>query len=198
MIWTPYFTIGHIGRTGGDSLMIMLCATLDIADPRTGKATEPNLKVTAIYGDNKHRPFDGSEPCRVLGIRRLPSYVMSIRNHMAINARVEPWDGAFCCQLKNADDELKRFTHYWKYSIDRWIRAEYMRDDVAKLLTEFYKERFTTKMKAVLYNVVTKDKLPYNRNVYDFFTEEQLITLYRNNPIWADYERELYGTTLCS
>lgn len=196
MIWTPYFTIGHIGRTGGDSVKFIMAAVLDIADSY-GNPTESNLKITSIYGDNKHRPFNGTEPLRVLGIRRLPSYIISIRQHHIVNARVEPWNAEFCSKLKNADNEILRITNNRKYTIDRWIRAEYMRDDISKLLTEFYKERFTTKMKAVLYNVVGKERLSYNRNIFDFFNCKQLQLLYENNPIWAIYEEQLYGTLLC-
>lgn len=87
MIWTNKFTIGHIGRTGGDATIFLLSAVLSCS---TGTAVklDSNLKVTAVVGDDKHRPFNGSEPIRVLGIRRLPSFILSIRHYLMTYARI--------------------------------------------------------------------------------------------------------------
>lgn len=193
MIETEHFTVGHIGRTAGDAVNFILNATLWYMD---GKAY---YKSDSMWGTDKHRPFDGSEKFRVLGFRRLPSYVLSIRQHHLTYARVSPvvWTSDFCCKLCNGDNELKRITCNNSYSIDHWLRCEYLRDDICALLTKFYDgDKFTFDAKAVLYSASTKTPVPYDHNVFNFFTSKQIDSLYSLNPQWTQIEQELYGSIL--
>lgn len=193
MIWTPHFVIGHIGRTGGDAAKIIIHYTLRYGGE--SHELEPNLRFTGLFDADKHRPFDGTEPMRVLSFRRLPAFILSIRQHHKVYARVDLGDGEACSYLTNGDDELRRFTADGTWSVDKWLRCEYLRDDICALLTEIYRERFNNKMKAVLYSAETKATVPYNHNVFDFFTSKQLYRLYEKNPRWAEIEYRLYGST---
>lgn len=194
MIWTPKFVVGHIGRTGGDAVKFLMHATL-LAGQGEHEELESDLKITGLFNDDKHRPFDGSEPMRVLGFRRLPSWIMSIRNHHRVYARVDIGDAEACSHMTNGDDELRRFTDNGTWDVHYWLRCEYLRDDICSLLTKVYSARFTNRMKAVLYSAETKAAVPYNHNVFDFFNAEQLYQLYDKNPRWAEIEYRLYGST---
>lgn len=194
MIWTPHFVVGHIGRTGGDAVKFLMHATLLVGQGEH-QELEPNLKITGLFNEDKHRPFDGSEPMRVLGIRRLPSWIMSIRNHHRVYARVDIGDAENCSLMTNGDDELRRFTADGAWDVSHWLRCEYLRDDVCALLTKIYRERFTHRMKAVLYAAETKAAVPYNHNAFDFFNAKQMNRLYEANPRWAEVEYRLYGST---
>lgn len=188
MITTSHFTVGHIGRTGGDAVKYLIHAALAV-DP-----LDPYVVGSSLLDAAKHRAFDGSEKTRVLSIRRLPSYVLGMREHHIVYARVKPWTADFCAELTNGDGELKRMTANGAYPVDRWLRCEYLRDDICALLSDVYGAAFNSKLKAILYGAMTKEQLPYDHNVFNFFNAKQLSRLYDVNPCWAALEQKLYGS----
>lgn len=190
MIYTSRYTIGHIARTGGDATKALVHAVASI------DAIE-SVNIPYYFGNEKHQAFSGHEKgLRVLNIRRLPAYILSIRVHQSVYTHKPAWSAEDCCTLCNGDSELKRMTNDFNIRVDRWLRCEHLRDDINKLFTEIYKDKFTTQHKAVLYSAVTKAKIPYDHNVYNFFSNKQLKRLYNEHLKWAELEHRLYGSIL--
>lgn len=186
MITTPYFTIGHIGKTGGDAAA-MICRAVFVVDN-----LEPNYKIDSIFDDAKNRSFDGTENKRLLTFRKLPSYILSIAEHMITVGGMEPWTSSFCSELKNGDDELKRMTCSGKYPVSGYLRMCNLREDLLRLLKATYGKKFSIKHERIVSNCPTKAPAVYDHDVYKFFSKEQIQKLYKANPQWARIEKSLY------
>lgn len=189
MITTPYFTIGHIGKTGGDAIK-QICAAVFEA------GLESNYSIDTIFGNFKHRKFTGNEKIRILSFRRLPSFILSIAQHDHNLEGRELWTPEFCSTLKNGDNFFNKMTSDCSMKIHDWIRCESLRDDLSKILFRYYGDAFIDNFIKIVRNTPTKPSMYYNRNVKEFFTPEQLIELYKNNPIWTEIELQLYGNLI--
>lgn len=185
MITTPKFVIGHIPKTGGDAVKQICAAVFE-----TG--LEHDYSIDSLFSETKHRGFSGDEPCRVLGIRRLPAYALSHAYHRHILGGERLWTPDKTVDVCNADAALKEFTQDFKLDIRYWIRQEFLRDDLIWLFRAFYPAQFSARHRHIINNCPTKSAMTYNHDVSNFFTTEHIYALYERNPRWAELEQELY------
>jgi hypothetical protein len=74
-----------------------------------------------------------------------------------------------------------------------FIRVEHLREDLEQVLQRYYKEDMGPDRKRTIRNFRTKAlRVKYDRNVANYFTEEQIADLYAKDPLWAQIESEAY------
>jgi hypothetical protein len=81
---------------------------------------------------------------------------------------------------------------FWDAPPTYIMRMEYMREDFARLM----RERFNIEVPwpDQMKSPPSKIPLPYDHNPSNWMSKDELATLYKNNPNWADVEAELYKT----
>jgi hypothetical protein len=195
MIVSQRFVWAHIPKTGGDATATMI-------------AQVPRLVVLADHlRDNaKHLPFSerrGSIEGKLLvaNIRRLPDWALSHACH------VERF-GAFpdyqprgpqrpdaVAARSAADEHLDLIVG--DHQVDRWLRQEHLTDDLVRFLREL--ADLTAEEEAAIRSVGrVNDQRSVLRRIRPpsarrFYTPDQIETVYRSNPRWAEIERRVYG-----
>lgn len=189
MIETPKFCIGHIMRTGGDTIKM-------IFEALASAGLEDNYSIDSMLGEDKHRPFPRDDRIRVLSFRRLPEFTLSCSRYfsMYLGAPEESVDE--CCQRTDGDKNLIRITNGIPDKVDYWINCNCLRSDLALFLHSVYKEKFDARMRAIVNSVAPKARLDYDHSIKDLFSSEHLATLYSLNPEWTRRERIIYGSLL--
>lgn len=109
------------------------------------------------------------------------------------------------------DTYIKYFTDDGALIIKDWIRCEFLEEDLfSKIVIPYYNKDFCQKIglseKAIeklLYKfcslnyfdkrIVTCGLGEYDRDLYAYFTKEDMIQIYANNPLWASVEKQQYG-----
>ncbi|MER8747517.1 hypothetical protein NKH54_31470 [Mesorhizobium sp. M1004] len=125
-------------------------------------------------------------------IRRLPSWIMSMvvfeatRNKHLVATREmivrgQCFDGTY---VNRADDYIDLFN----VDVHHWIRTEYLAADVAKAF-DLQQDDVAEALLRYRSNVTP----PYIKNTEFWFTDDDLGTLYANNPLWASVEDRVYG-----
>jgi hypothetical protein len=185
------FAWAHLPKTAGDATHRMLAAVpglVSFADPPDS--------------NDKHLPFFAREAelagrIRVMNIRRLPAWAMSGAQHQARHGvhpdyRPTPLPSAEAITGKtDADDLLRWMTDHDRLSVDRWLRAEVIEQDVLALLDEL--GELTRATRAEVLAVGRVNEGAYAHDLSRYFTAEQIARLYALNPAWAAVERRLYG-----
>jgi SAM-dependent methyltransferase len=189
------FAWGHLEKTGGD-------ATVDffLAVPELIRFADPPSSA------EKHTLFPSrSEDIRgkvlALNIRRLPSWMLSKALHESRYGAYpdyEPLPMSSPQQMAESsagDRRLSDFTGNQELAIDRWLRTEFLADDFLAFISEFTdvpdaKQREIRELASVRRGT----PLLYDHRVHQWFTPEQIRTMYEHNPAWASVERRLYGS----
>jgi len=185
------FTWTHIPKTAGDATYQLLAAVVaDLifdADPPTEYA--------------KHTPFqerDGTRGDYVLGFRRLPAFILSHTIALRRYGRHPEYEPvpdlspqALACS-GFADDTLLWYTAGDALRISYWLRAEYLRDDLARFLTT-QRSLSVTEVRR-LRETPVKPPADYDHAIASWFTSSELQAMYAANPYWAYTESHLYGT----
>jgi hypothetical protein len=153
----------------------------------------------------KHTPFTGRPDLvagrqKVLGIRRLPSWLLSRAAHNSRHGR-PPDFLPLPMELQEemitsgaADRSLSKFVeagHVWP---DRWIRVENLVDDVLALLEE-HVEVTKRKRKQIRAMAPMNQGSNYERSVSAWFTDEMINRMYEHNPLWQHAEQLAYVPT---
>ena len=149
----------------------------------------------------KHSSFGAREEAvrgktLVVNIRRLPAWALSWAQHLALPKRKQPVPMASPHQMAHssiADRLLSRLTDGDRFTVDRWLRMEFLVDDFLDFVS-----KLTDVSEDVTKQVSELDRvnaIGYDREVSHWFTEEQIASLYESNPLWASVEREVYGST---
>jgi len=188
------FAWGHLGRTGGDATLDLFMALPDLirfADPVDSAA--------------KHAPFtkraaETRGKVLALNIRRLPAWMLSNahrRTRVGTYPDFEPWQMLSPHQMaesKEADQTLLMFAHHGELKIDRWLRTEFLVDDFLAFVSEFT-EISEAKRREIRALASTRrgDSFSYDHDPAHWFSPGQLEAMYRNNPAWAEVERQVYG-----
>ncbi len=185
------FAWAHLPKTAGDATHRMLTAVpglVSFADPPDS--------------NDKHLPFFARESeldgrLRVMNIRRLPAWALSGAQHQARHGvhpdyRPEPLESADVVSGKtDADDLLRWMTDHDRLSVDRWLRAEAIEQDVLALLEEL--GELTQEIRVRVQAVGRVNEGAYERDLSRYFTPRQIARLYERNPAWAAVERRVYG-----
>ena len=194
MVIGEKFAWGHLGRTGGD-------ATIDffLAFPELIRFADP------VTSPDKHTPFSNRKSAvqgkvLALNIRRLPAWVLSTAHHRTRYASPpdhEPRQMPSPRQMAastEADEMLLPFSDDGKLEIDRWLRTEFLADDFLAFISEFT-EISEAKRQEILELARSRrgTSLVYDHDPAHWFSRDQIEELYRNNPFWAEVERQVYG-----
>lgn len=194
MVIGAKFVWCHLPKTGGDATLSMFQLFPELivfADP-------PDV-------DRKHALFRDREdqlPGRLLAMnfRRLPAWALSRAVQLSrhgkppeeVPLRMEsPHEMAVS---SFPDLRLSKCTDDGRFRIDRWLRMEFLAEDFLAFISEFTEVGDEARQKVVELGPVNAHK--YDHELRDWFTEEQIASIYRQNPVWAAIERRLYGNTL--
>ena len=192
MVIGRHFAWAHLPKTGGDATLAMLSSVpglVQFADPRDS--------------NDKHMPFFGREAevagkLLVMNIRRLPAWVLSGAQHSSRHglhpeyqpAPLQSFDEI--TSRSDADDLLRWMTDHGRLAVERWLRTECLTEDVLALLEELGELSADVRRGVVAVGRVNEGE--YGHELVDEFTTEQLTRLYALNPVWAEVEREVYGS----
>jgi SAM-dependent methyltransferase len=194
MVIGERFAWGHLGKTGGDAtveLFMTLPELIRFADP--------------LSSQEKHTPFPSRAPqirgkVLALNIRRLPSWVLSRAIHRMRYGRYPDYEPlpmmppSQMAESSDADQQLLEFTDGRALSIDRWLRTEFLADDFLAFVSEFT-EVPEAKQREILELGSRRMGTPltYDHRIDQWFTSDQIQTMYERNPEWAAVEQRLYG-----
>ena len=191
MVIGERFAWAHLPKTAGDATYAMLSAVpglVQFADPRESNA--------------KHDPFFAREreiagKLRVMNIRRLPAWALSAAQHRARHGvhpdyvpRPLQTPEEIAAQT-DPDDLLRWMTDHNRLAVQRWLRAEYLEQDVLALLDEL--GVLTPEARDQILAVGHVNVGDYERDLGRWFTPAHVQTLYARNPEWARIELALYG-----
>jgi hypothetical protein len=194
MVIGEKFVWCHLPKTGGDATL----ASFQLF---------PELILFADTRDTerKHALFRDREdelPGRllVMNMRRLPTWLLSRALHLARNGKPPDYKPMRMesphemAESSIADLRLSNSTDDGRFTIDRWLRMEFLTQDFLSFVSEFAEVTEEARQRVLELGLVNaKD---YDHDLSHWFTEEQISKIYRNNPVWASIERQLYGDTL--
>jgi hypothetical protein len=191
MIIGERFVWAHLPKTAGDAAAAMFRAV-----PGLVRFADPP------QSEDKHLPFFAREAelagrLRAMNLRRLPSWTLSAAHHRARHGvhpeyRPMPLETAEEMTRKtDPDDLLVWMTDHDRLAVERWLRAEFLEEDVLAFLDEL--GQLTPAAAAGVRAVGRVNAGSYERDLRRWFTAEQVQQLYERNPRWAAIERRLYG-----
>ncbi len=194
MVIGEQFAWGHLEKTGGDAtieLFLVLPELVRFADPPSS--------------EEKHTAFPRrAEEIRgkvlALNIRRLPSWVLSRALHRARYGEFPDYEPLpmmspqEMAESVDADQRLLEFLDNHELTIDRWLRTEFLADDFLAFASEFT-EVPEAKRREILELGGSRlgTPLTYDHRIDQWFTGDQLRTMYERNPEWAAVEQLVYG-----
>jgi hypothetical protein len=183
------FAWAHLPKTAGDATRAMFCAVpglIEFADP--------------VDSNDKHMPFFGREDevagrLLVMNIRRLPSWAVSGAQHKARHGvhpdyLPAPLESAEqIASRTDADDLLRWMTDHGRFAVDRWLRMEFLGDDVLALLDELGEGG--PEVERAVRDVGRVNQGSYTERLE--LSSAQVARLYELNPVWASVERRVYS-----
>jgi SAM-dependent methyltransferase len=190
MVITEQFAWAHLPKAGGDATQEMLAAVPGLVS----YADSPG-------SNDKHDPFAEHEDeivgkLRVMNIRRLPAWILSITHHRAASGVWPDYEPQpmrtpeEMAESRLPDDALRYMTNAPRFPVERWLRQENLADDVRALLAEAGVP--TADTEAAIAAVPYRAKA-YDHDVASTFTVAQVQRMYTLNPAWAEIERRVYG-----
>jgi hypothetical protein len=186
------FAWAHLPKTAGDATHRMLTAIpglVSFADP-----PDSNDKHLAFFA----REAEVAGRLRVMNIRRLPAWALSGAQHSARHGVYPDYRPGLLesaeqtASKTDADDLLRWMTDHDRLSVDRWLRAELIEQDVLALLEEL--GELTPDGRARVHAIGRVNEGAYDRDLNRYFSSEQIARLYAQNPVWAAVERRVYGS----
>jgi hypothetical protein len=194
MVIGEKFVWAHLPKTGGDATLAMFELFPDLVEFADSRFT-----------DQKHAMFRVREealPGRllVMNIRRLPSWALARAIHRSRHGglpELQPMRMGSPHEMAVSsfpDLRLSTCTDDGRFQIDRWLRMEFLAEDFLAFVSEFTEVDEETKKKVLELGPINAQK--YDHDLADWFTEEQIAQMYRNNPVWAAFEKHAYGNTL--
>jgi SAM-dependent methyltransferase len=194
MVIGDRFAWGHLEKTGGDAtveLFLALPELIRFADP--------------LSSEEKHTAFADREPqvrgkLLVLNMRRLPGWVLSRALHQARYGAYPEYEPLpmkspqEMAESQDADRRLREFTQEGRLPVDRWLRMEFLGDDFLAFVSEMT-ELSEARQREIreLAGIRRGTPLLYDHRIEQWFTPDQVRTMYERNPLWAAVERGLYG-----
>jgi len=206
MIVSNKFLWMHIGKAAGTTTGSMFYIIKGILDSNidmnekgflkhdniTRRTT--NYETKSIYTREHLNSLD-----KILNIRRLPEYIMSNTQHgIKHNNRVfnkESMINGFVnhSSTKNLNGHVDTIlsSYIEEKEPTHWLRTENINEDFVDMIKNYYDidEKLETRLLKVRVNV-NKD---YNKNINEFFTEDEIKEMYKNCPLWCEYEEKIYG-----
>lgn len=191
MIIGREFAWAHLPKAGGE----MTHAMFEVF-PELIESADP------VHTIEQHRSFVDHGAAvvgrrRVLNIRRLPAWMLSLHQWRAVNgfepehrptSMVSPLAIA---RSSIADDFLARYCPVGGPQIDLWIRTENMVTDFVEFIRR-HAEVNPARMEA-LQALPRINEMAYEKSIHRWFSLAHLDLMYLNNPRWAALERAVYG-----
>ena len=199
MIIGPDFVWLHFPKCAGTTLELALRDLL---------ADRPGVQFDEIDEETGHwhhsiaerqaedPTFDVSGKKVFCCIRRLPSWLLSrtmfelSRNEFLVPSRYMLAEGKFFAGVGNAVNQADEYVELYRDDVHKWLRTEHLASDVSRAFS-----LDLAAVKAALTKHRTRITPPYVKRVEFWFTDEDLEHLYEANPLWAEVERKVYGTT---
>ena len=206
MVITPDFLWLHIPKMGGTSfrVMCMKIQNYTLYNP----VADTDFKGNNLINKHQHLNADLSRRIKkhfdvdtdnlkiVMNLRPLPEWVISHTCFMKINyghvydnADIKKGLLSSKYYTATADTILKQYNYQ---KVDYWMRTNNLNNDFLDFIKNFKQlsEEENESIKKVgkaLYN------RHYQRNIYQWYTLDEIENLYANNPIYTELERKLYG-----
>src|SRR5215204_2781065 len=136
MIIGKKFAWGHLPKTGGDATLTLFHLFPELIVHADG------MRSNAKHSTFPARKSDIEGKLLFLNIRRLPSWMLSRTKHRSRygtypDYQPRPMLTATEMAKSNAADEvMSQFLGHGRYKVDRWIRAEYLKEDFMSYLEE--------------------------------------------------------------
>jgi hypothetical protein len=189
MVITERFAWAHLPKTAGDATAQMFAAVPGLV-----------LYQAPLDSNEKHDGFwvhaDAIEgKLRVMNIRRLPSWILSIAHHKArsgIHPDYRPLPMASVEEMaEDTDpDNVLRWTTGPDHPVQRWLRTESIAADREQHQRD---GGVSARKDPRAISKVAWVGNTYEHDVTQIFTVEQINGMYERNPDWAAAERAAYG-----
>lgn len=193
VVVTKTFAWAHLPKTAGDTVATifgLFPEIIEFADP------VDRGEKHALFRD---RPDLVAGRQRILCIRRLPSWLLSRSVHRSRHGvhpdfRPLPMESQEAMSRSVAGDRvLSNYVDGGRAWPDRWIRVEYLVDDVLALLEE-HVEVTPEKREQIRAMAPLNEGRNYDRSVSAWFTPEMIDRMYEYNPLWQRAEELAYAT----
>ncbi len=204
MIIGDSFVIGHLGKTGGDALLIYaqilrreLPLVLD--DCNDGRKHQTFAERIA---DGAGGLLQGKD--RILGIRNLETWLVSYHRQFLLQYRTPIHDEA----LKQGkipfyvlNKEYTRWTYepadrllatYLDQPIRHWIRCESLLEDFLSVIRCYH--TVSSEAEAEMRGVAFSKPRCYTDEFESYFAPEDSERIRANNPVWGRIEANVYTT----
>jgi hypothetical protein len=190
MVIGERFVWGHLQKTGGHATVAMFELFPEIV-----------LFADPMDSDDSHTPFNAREEqlrgkSLVMNMRRLPHWTLSWAQHrFTKRPNPRPFESPeLMASIRRADWRLSAMIDKGRIRIDRWLRVESLADDFIDVVSEF--AEVDSARRDQIHKLGERNALQYDHDIFHWFTPRQIETMYRNNPLWASVEREVYGNLL--
>jgi hypothetical protein len=194
MVIGKKFAWGHLPKTGGEATRAMFDFFPDLIEFADPKDT---IEKHTFFKDRKDA-LEGK--LLALNIRRLPAWILSREHHKAkhgLHPDNQPTRMVSPQQMAESsfpDHRLSSFTDERRIEIGRWIRTESLATDFLEFVAGFTDVSEEQEKEVLGLGLV--NTIAYDHDVHHWFTDRQLETLYRNNPVWSALEKAVYGETI--
>jgi hypothetical protein len=194
MVIGERFAWVHMPKTGGDATYRMLASVPGLI--RFSDPLDSNDKHAAFW----EREAEVAGKQLVMNIRRLPAWTLSAAHHkstVGVHPEFEPVPLASVDEMVEStdpDDMLRWLTDGDRFAVDRWLRTEFLNQDVADWLDAL--GVLSDEVHRHVDAVSRINEQSYERDLRRRFSGAQLRRLYERNPGWAAVERRVYGDLL--
>ncbi len=191
MVIGDRFAWGHVPKTGGEatrSMFDLFPELIRFSDPRNSAEQHTTFEARIEQVEGK---------LLALNMRRLPAWILSREQHKARwglhpDYRPIPMDSAEqMAESSFPDYRLSGFLRNGAFRIDRWLRMEQLAEDFFAFVSELTEVDADARERIDELGSVNAND--YDHELAHWFTPEQVQSLYRNNPLWASVERQVYG-----
>jgi hypothetical protein len=190
MVIGHHFAWGHLGKTGGNCTLALFRLFPRIV------ITSDNTNTPMKHATFKMRESQVCGKRLVLNLRRLDAWTLSFAQHRSKYGRppdhrpTPMWSPDEMADCTLADQMLSNFFDGGRFKIDRWLRTEFLTSDFLSFVSELTEIKPYEREVALRLGKINAGD--YDHDLQKWLTPEQRERLYRNNPIWAELERELY------
>jgi hypothetical protein len=184
------FAWAHMPKTAGTATVAMFRAF----DGLVRFADSPDEVDAHVTFAERRAEVEGR--LLVLNLRRLPAWAISRAHYVSLHGvypDFEPIPMPPADELARGsfpDERLALFTDRGRLEIGRWMRAEYLADDVLDFVGGLREVSDTER--ARVHAVGRLNALAYEHDVSRWLTPAQVELLYEHNPAWAALEERVY------
>jgi hypothetical protein len=194
MVIGDRFAWGHVPKTGGEatrSMFGLFPELVRFSDPRGSAEQHATFREREMQIEGK---------ALSLNIRRLPAWILSREHHKArwgLHPDYQPTAMDSPAQMAESsfpDHRLSTYLEDGRFRIDRWLRMESLADDFIGFISEF--TEIDPDRRKRVFELGEVNANPYDHEISHWFTNEQVASLYENNPVWTAVEIDVYGALM--